>query len=705
MKKFPSFGGVPDRAGWFPNRSIMVYCIMSINRRCTAYKEQNRLSIAKFMTTVLETSRVKGLRTLNGVAWVFCLLCALFSIIFFGLLIYNYLLPYRPAMTLDVTESPAEFVPSDRKSAFDPFNILPTEYAEFVTLKRELASDKNNENLKTQIRELDRQLRVDYFKRREFIRLTAPLLFFAVIGFLLSARTIAVLNRNIPQPVTDCKCNENKRSKEHWRLVMIGVTAVATGLVGLSVGLFLSPPSDFEKILAAKADEIRRASTTSGEKSPVETPPKIAAESVFVPLDRDTFFAEQAKNWPSFRGANGGGKIPTGVYPTHWNGVTGEKILWKSEVPLPGKSSPIVWGDKVFVTGADAGQRQVFCYDINDGKLLWTADAPSTSESTKEFEVDKDVGFAAPTAVTDGRHVFAIFANGDLVAVHLNGKIAWSKSLGIPDSHYGFSSSPTLYFDKLIVQYDFGDGTEGHSKILAFDTATGEIVWETPRETPNTWSSPIVQKIAGKYQLITCGDPFAVAYDPENGSEIWRCKCLSQDIGPSPVANDEIAFIVNTAPRASAIKADGSGDVSKTHLLWTGSNALPDAVSPVVGDKYFLTLDSYGYLTGYDLSKISNNKAKYWELEVGGGGASFYSSPLLVGDILYLFDKSEKDARAFVYDLSKIEFNDEGELTEESQSAMLLSTNPMPEPCETSPAPVAGKILIRGSQTLFCIGE
>jgi outer membrane protein assembly factor BamB len=420
-------------------------------------------------------------------------------------------------------------------------------------------------------------------------------------------------------------------------------------------------------------------------------------------LDRDAFLAELAKNWPSFRGFDGSGIGNSSHPPMKWDAKTGENIAWQTEVPLPGKSSPVIWENRLFLSGADEEKRQVYCFDIETGKLLWTIDAPSTPESEKPVSVSEDTGFAAPTMVVDGHRAFALFANGDLVAADFDGKILWNKSLGIPESSYGFAASPALYFDRLIVQYDVGDGTDGKSKLYAFDVNTGNTVWETPREIPNSWASPIVRKIADRYQIVTCGDPFVIAYDPEDGKEIWRCKCLGGDVGPSPVAAGNVVFVTNQTPRTTAIDASGTGDVTATNILWQGVNALPDTPSPFVTEQRFFTLDSGGYMTAYDPENIKNKRAVFWELEIGEGTASFYSSPLLIGNLVYLFAKTEDDPKAFVIDLSKAATDDSGALPEETAGTMIVASNPIPEPCVTSPAVLNNRLFIRDSKTVYCI--
>ncbi len=606
--------------------------------------------------------------------------------------------------------------PSYRQPATDSFNVLPTDDPEFLRQKRELAGDKTDETLTAAVREKDRALRSEFFRRREFVAQTIPWLVLASVVFLISVTTASVLRRKLPIPKPE-NAVEARRS-EQFRLfqAVTALVALACLLVGLGLGLFLMPDNQFEPLLVARI--VQAASESTSQAAPVGETPAVtgaAAEesedqpSPETPMDRDAFLVELAAAWPAFRGFDGSGvvhgPVDKAAMPIHWDATKGENVLWQTEIPLPGKSSPIVWGNRLFVTGADETQRKIFCFNTEDGKLLWATDAPSTPESQGTVKTSEDTGYAAPTMVTDGRRAFAMFANGDIVAVDFNGKVLWSKSLGIPETSYGFSSSPSLYFDRFIVQYDVGDGSDGKSKLYAFDVKTGRTLWETPREIANSWSSPMVRKFGDRFQVVTCGDPYVISYDPEDGKEIWRCRCLAGDVGPSPAAAGNVVIITNQGPRTTAIDATGSGDVTETHVLWQGVNALPDTPSPFASEKRTYTLDSHGFMTSYDPAKVNDRKrAAYWELELGEGMASFYSSPILAGDLTYVFDMTEDEPKAFVIDLSHEKTDDSGVLDETAADAMRVAANPMPEPCVATPAVVGNRIYIRGTKTLFCIG-
>ena len=550
----------------------------------------------------------------------------------------------------------------------------PLESAAFKTLKAALDQQPTNEALKEQIRALDLRLRREYFRQRAFAHGGAGLLLASVVVFLLAAKTAATLRRRLPQPAAPSTPED---LENQWTPVARwAVAAVCVVLAGTAVMLSFTVRSELyqdREELAAILKPAAEPATEGANGQPAPAP--IATEP---PTEE-----EVRRMWPRFRGPDGSGISAYTNVPETWDVKTGKNLLWKTPVPLPGNNSPVVWGKRVFLAGADQRRREVFCFDADSGKLLWQQPVPGTPQSTARLpKVTDDTGYAAPTTATNGRRVFAIFANGDLAAFDINGKPAWAKSLGIPDNSYGHASSLNVHKNLLIVQFDQGSSKAPKSKLLAFDSATGKVAWPVDRPVPNSWASPIVIRQGDREQIITAADPWVIAYNPADGAEIWRVKCLRTDIGPSPVFADGRVFVANDNCELSAIRADGRGDVTATHVLWKGEDGMPDTCSPLATKDYVLLLASYGTLTCYDAAKGD----MLWSEDFKD---DFTASPGLAGNRLYLVGKVGK---TYVVELGP-------------QNCKRLGEANLGEECVTSPAFQDGRIYLRGKNHLFCLGK
>ena len=277
-----------------------------------------------------------------------------------------------------------------------------------------------------------------------------------------------------------------------------------------------------------------------------------------------------------------------------------------------------------------------------------------------------------------------MFANGDLAAFDYSGKLAWSQSLGIPDNAYGHAASLALYKDLLLVPMDQGTMTANRSKLVALNMATGKVVWQKIRPVGSSWTTPIVIQHAGRDQIITTANPWVIAYDPKDGAELWRAKCLQGDVAPSPVYADGVVYATaNDSAPLCAIKVDGKGDVTATHILWKGEDNVPDTCSPVATEKFVFLLTSAGMVTGYDAKKGD----KLWEEDLGN--LKFKSSLSLVGSRLYLIDE---DGKGVILEPGPDKCKKVGEMN-------------LGEACVTCPAFQDGRIYLRGEKNLFCIGK
>ncbi|MFV1966787.1 MAG: PQQ-binding-like beta-propeller repeat protein [Pirellulaceae bacterium] len=394
---------------------------------------------------------------------------------------------------------------------------------------------------------------------------------------------------------------------------------------------------------------------------------------------------ELCQSWPSFRGPEGSGVSVYTNVPTEWDGASGRGILWKTRTPLPGTNSPIVWKDRVFLSGATRDRREVYCVDAASGQVVWRKEVTGKSaDAGQPIKVSKETGLAAPTMATEGRFVYAMFATGDLAGFDFAGNQIWARSLGAPKNHYGHASSLAIHDGRVIVQLDQGKADDGRSKLLALDGATGETVWQVTRPVPASWCSPIVVRHESRPLIITCSDPWVIAYAPQSGTEIWRADCLAPaEIGPSPVYSEGVVFAANDFAALSAIRADGTGDVSDTRIAWSVDVGLPDICSPLATDRFILLLTSYGTLTCFD-KKQGGDPLWEEEFEVG-----FASSPSLVGNRIYLFSRK---GRVWIVEPTR-------------EECRRIAEADLGEECVTSPAFQDGRIYIRGKKHLFCIGK
>jgi len=599
-------------------------------------------------------SRSRGLWSLESGEWyrsavTTAIVCAVFALIVLGLFVTNYVRG----------------------------RIIDTKWeTQSENLKIELRQHPDDEQLLLRIRQLDLQYRRHIIRRLDFSRKGSYLLFGSVVILLIALKCADTFKKKVPAPQLP-----GDRRSEQLCQAALARWAVTAGLAVLGSGAL---------ILALSADI-----DFSGTGAAITSYPSMEQIS---------------ENWPSFRGPGGLGISAYTNVPADWNGKTGDGIFWKTKIPLPGNSSPVIWGDRIFLSGGDPNELQVFCFDAVSGRLLWTGDvtrAPLKSDE-EPFEVMEDTGFAAPTVVTDGRRVYAIFATGDIGCFDFDGKPVWTRSLGIPDSAYGYASSLAMYRNLVLIQYDQGGPEDEMSKLIALDGFSGQTVWETKRPVPNSWSSPIVTEIGGQVQLLTCGDPWVIAYDPAKGIELWRVKCLYGDIAPSPIYANSVrdptekvsnganglVFAIEPYSKLVAIRPDGRGDVTETHIAWSLEEGAPDICSPVTNGELIFLLATEGFLTCY---KVADGK-RLWEQDLR---ENFFASPSLVpapasgdasrgsgGDKLYLL--TEEGVMLIVQ--AGPEYKE-------------LTRCELGEDCHASPAFADGRIYIRGLENLYCIGK
>lgn len=383
------------------------------------------------------------------------------------------------------------------------------------------------------------------------------------------------------------------------------------------------------------------------------------------------------KNWTSFRGPVANGYAAHANPPLDWSAKEGRNILWKTKVPKHGMSSPVIWENRLFLTGADDSTRQIYCFETDTGKLLWQHDVKGIGGSAHDGllpDVLDVTGFAAPTATTNGRYVAAIFATGELVCVNMKGERIWAKHLGIPKNHYGHASSLISHKNMLFIQYD----QEDNSQLLTFDLASGNPAWHVKRGVIS-WSSPILIDNKGRMELILTNSKAVDSYDPKSGKLLWHVECLSGEVAPSAAYADGIVCVANENATASAIDVGNHGSGPK--ILWQWDETLPDAASPLANEDFLILPTGFGVVSCLD---VKTGKV-LWEQEFDDG---FYSSPILVNDRVYIIDLKGR--------MQIFKMDDEFER---------LGTSPIGEDAYATPAFVDDRIYIRGVTHLFCIGE
>lgn len=573
----------------------------------------------------------------------------------------------------------------------------PIENKTIPALVKRLNENPSDEALKAEIRAFDLMARKAYFTSQWQLRTGAYLMFLGLIISILAVRYILAAKSKLNEidPANEAK-GLDKLVAQKW-VIYVGsglvVVAVVSGfLASNSLNEYMvnenvvasdeqpatsggveqtAAPADQNVQTAANPAAETTSNTTAQQATPADaTAPAAAPEAKPAGLPTT---AQLKANYPFFRGPFGDGVAFQKNTPTDWNGAAGKNIVWKVKVPKSGFSSPIIWGDKLFVTGADAQARMVYCYDKNSGKLLWEAAADNIQGSPSAMpKVTADTGLAAPTMATDGNAVFAIFATGDVLALDMSGKRLWARNIGVPDNHYGHGSSLIVYKDKLLIQID----TNRAGKLLALDTQTGNTTWETLRNSKISWSSPILVNTGSRTELILTTNPNVNGYDPQTGKELWNIACLSGEVGPSAGYADGMVFAANEYAKLVGIKIGGG----TPEIAWEVDEFLPEVASPLAVNGMLYVATSYGVLACYD----SKSGEKLWSQEYGG---SFYASPVYADGKVYITDMTGKTY-----------------IVKATRDYQLIGTPEIGEKAVCSPIFQDGKVYLRGMNNLYCIG-
>ena len=380
--------------------------------------------------------------------------------------------------------------------------------------------------------------------------------------------------------------------------------------------------------------------------------------------------------------------------PTKWSAT--ENVAWNVEIPGVGHASPIVWEDRIFVVTCDTDKKErlLLCLDRRSGRTLWKQ---VVIKSALE-NIHKLNSRASSTPVTDGKLVYVTFLEMDgkevpfkpgrfitpgkmvVAAYTFAGELRWKVRPGDFSSIHGYCSHPVLFEDKVIVNGDH----DGDSYIVALKCATGETIWKTPRKNrTRSYSTPIIRQIDGRTQMILSGDKCVASYDPRDGSQHWVIDGPTEQYVASIVYNGDLLFMTAGFPERHmlAIRPDGYGNVTDTHIVWRTRRACSYVPSPIAAGDYFLVVSDNGIGTCFEAK--SGNPA--WQERLG----RHYSASLV-------------SAAGLVY------FTDDDGITKvvrPGASYDLVAENKLGEHCYASPAVSQGQIFIRTEKNLIAIGK
>ncbi len=424
-----------------------------------------------------------------------------------------------------------------------------------------------------------------------------------------------------------------------------------------------------------------------------------------------------AGSWPAFRGTSAAGVAHGQDLPDEWNGETGENVIWSTPIPGLAHSSPVVWGDRLFVTSAissedgatfrpglygdgdasaDRSRHRWMIYALNkhSGEIMWERVAHEGPPRDKRHVKST---YASSTPTTDGRIVVAAFGSQGVHAYTVDGDFLWSLDLGrldlgaydIPTFEWGPASSPIIWNGTVFLQCD----TQQDSFLLAIDAVTGETRWKANRDELPSWGTPTVYEGPTGAELITNAANYIRAYDPATGRELWRLGGSSKITAPTPVFTDEFIVVASgrrpeqpifvLRPGARGDITLGDGETTNDHVVWSAERRGPYMPTPLIYDDVLYVLGNGGIFDAYDLE----TGEEIYRTRVPHLGSGFSASPVAADGKIYL---SNEDGDIVVVAAGR-EF-------------VHIATNPMGSLLMATPAISAGMLYVRGVDRIFAIG-
>jgi outer membrane protein assembly factor BamB len=438
--------------------------------------------------------------------------------------------------------------------------------------------------------------------------------------------------------------------------------------------------------LQAAVQQTGGTQTGAPQAAPPQAP-KPAAPSVPGPaVSMIVPGGEAMKYWSRWRGPSGQGLVEGGNYPDRWSDT--ENVIWKVAVPGRGHSSPIVWGDRIFLTtaAADGSTRSILCFRRSDGVQLWQAPVPA---APAEALYAKN-SYASATVSTDGERVYAYFGNAGLMAVDMQGKQVWHVSFGTLQLYHGPGGSPLLYKDRIILFQEqrlmSRSSTTDPGFIVAIDKKTGKQLWRRERTSQPGWGTPIAVQVGDHVEIVVSSSRKIEAYNPDTGDVLWTCLGNTVEVIPTPAVAHGLLFV--TSGRAGptlAVRPGGTGDVTATHVAWSTPKGSPFVPSPLVLGDYLYTVNDMASIASCFTAKTGEliRQERLGEPQREG----FSASPVAVGGKVFFT-------------------NDEGDtfVLSPAPEFALLHVNRIGEQTLASPALVDGRWYIRTASHLWAVG-
>lgn len=404
--------------------------------------------------------------------------------------------------------------------------------------------------------------------------------------------------------------------------------------------------------------------------------------------------AAQADDWPAWRGPLANGVSAEKGLPVKWSPT--ENVRWRLPLPAPGNSTPIVWGDRVFLTQAEGKQRSLLCINRADGKVLWRQGV--TTRLAEDPPTHGTNPYCSPSPVTDGRCVIVWHGSDGLHCYDLAGKPLWSRDLGVQRHTWGYGSSPVIRGG--LCYLNFGPGNR--TILMAVDTATGKTVWQheepsaygkpppdgkgKPMTYVGSWATPVIAAVDGRDQVLLSWPRRLAAYDPATGREIWTCTGLGPLVYPSPlVSGDTVVAMSGFSGAALAVRAGGEGDVTAARRLWHVPRTPQRIGSGVIHEGHIYIHNDPG--TAQCLEAATGKVV--WEERLRGSGKSGqnWSSVLLADGKCYTITQG---GDCFVF--------------KAAPAFELLAVNPLGERSNSSVVASNGDLFIRTHAALWCVG-